>query len=316
MAIVTGFTAERMLEIENTTVVSGLVDVNGDLLLYTREGAEINAGHVKGDPGDPGDDATVPDASETVKGKAELATSVEVQDGTDTSKIVTPSGLSSLTGTTSRRGLLEIATLAEVRAGTDTQRAVVPADLRAVQTGQAVVPSSITRSGGSHSVLDDGTISFVNVTSLRLNDIFDALSIAYFVDMYIDSMSVPAEYVYGRMCNAGIPITTTNYNYSSFGTSAWPGTFFSNGSTGLTAWYMALATASQAHAHSEHVIWNAGQAKRTILQSINMYARGDTAPNYMAVQDVTGAGQNPCSDLQIYPGSGNMTGRIKVRRKW
>ena len=65
MSSVTAFTAARMLEIENTTVVGGLVDVNGDLLLQPRVGEPINAGQVKGEKGDPGDagidgDATLP----------------------------------------------------------------------------------------------------------------------------------------------------------------------------------------------------------------------------------------------------------------
>ena len=57
MATVTGFTAARMLEIENSTVVSGEV-VGDDLVLQTRDSTAINAGNVrgeKGDPGDPGD---------------------------------------------------------------------------------------------------------------------------------------------------------------------------------------------------------------------------------------------------------------------
>ena len=45
MATVTGFTAARMLEIENETIVNGEV-VDGDLILETREGTLINAGPV------------------------------------------------------------------------------------------------------------------------------------------------------------------------------------------------------------------------------------------------------------------------------
>lgn len=51
MGVATGFTAERMLEIEKTTVTGGFVDVNGNLLLKTREGVEFDAGHVVGPPG-------------------------------------------------------------------------------------------------------------------------------------------------------------------------------------------------------------------------------------------------------------------------
>ena len=51
MALVTGFTAARMLAIEEASVVSGLVDVNGDLILYTKVGTPIDAGNVIGPPG-------------------------------------------------------------------------------------------------------------------------------------------------------------------------------------------------------------------------------------------------------------------------
>jgi microcystin-dependent protein len=48
MTAVDIFKASRMLEIENTTVVSGLVDPSGHLLLSTRAGEEIDAGDVIG----------------------------------------------------------------------------------------------------------------------------------------------------------------------------------------------------------------------------------------------------------------------------
>ena len=60
MAEVTGFTAVRMLQIEQTTVVSGTV-VNGRLMLTTRGGEEIDAGNVLGITMVPhGDDANFP----------------------------------------------------------------------------------------------------------------------------------------------------------------------------------------------------------------------------------------------------------------
>jgi hypothetical protein len=68
----------------------------------------------------------VPDATTSVKGKAQLATNAETQTGTDSAKIVTPAALASLTATDIRRGLIEIATAAEVGALTDGTRAVTP----------------------------------------------------------------------------------------------------------------------------------------------------------------------------------------------
>jgi microcystin-dependent protein len=54
MATVTGFTAARMLEIEDAAIVSGDVDSNGDLILTTHGGSQINAGYVIGPKGDTG----------------------------------------------------------------------------------------------------------------------------------------------------------------------------------------------------------------------------------------------------------------------
>lgn len=54
MASVTGFTAERMKEIEDSTVVGGHVNESGDLILNRRDGGFIVGGHVAGQPGPPG----------------------------------------------------------------------------------------------------------------------------------------------------------------------------------------------------------------------------------------------------------------------
>lgn len=53
MATVTGYTAERMKVIEDTTVVDGEVQ-GSNLILITREGTQIDAGSVKGPKGDQG----------------------------------------------------------------------------------------------------------------------------------------------------------------------------------------------------------------------------------------------------------------------
>lgn len=53
MATVTGYTAERMKQIEDTTVVDGTISAD-DLILLTRDGTPINAGNVRGPQGVPG----------------------------------------------------------------------------------------------------------------------------------------------------------------------------------------------------------------------------------------------------------------------
>ena len=53
MATVTGFTAERMLEIEGASVVEGEI-VDGNLILTKHDGTPIDAGPVTGPEGPPG----------------------------------------------------------------------------------------------------------------------------------------------------------------------------------------------------------------------------------------------------------------------
>lgn len=53
MGTVTGYTAEKMDEISDSTIIDGRIE-DPDLILVTRGGTEINAGQVKGDQGDVG----------------------------------------------------------------------------------------------------------------------------------------------------------------------------------------------------------------------------------------------------------------------
>jgi hypothetical protein len=68
-------------------------------------------------------------STETRRGVVELANSTETIQGIDAQRAVTPAGLAALTGTETRRGLVELATSAETVAGVDNQRAVTPAGL-------------------------------------------------------------------------------------------------------------------------------------------------------------------------------------------
>jgi len=108
MGTVEVFTKARMLAIENGTVVSGKIDVNGDLLLTRKDGTVHNAGQVNPD----------------------IATIDETLAGTNAFKAVSAAGLSARTATELRTGLIELATAAEVTAGTDASRAVTSALLR------------------------------------------------------------------------------------------------------------------------------------------------------------------------------------------
>lgn len=53
MAQITGYTAAKMNEFNDASVISGTVNSAGSLILKTRGGVDIDAGNVKGDKGDP-----------------------------------------------------------------------------------------------------------------------------------------------------------------------------------------------------------------------------------------------------------------------
>lgn len=86
MATVDGLTKDRMLGIEGASVVSGVINGAGHLILTTHGGAEIDAGYAL---------VAVPDASITQRGAVELATTTEASAHTDTERAVTPAGLAS-----------------------------------------------------------------------------------------------------------------------------------------------------------------------------------------------------------------------------
>lgn len=125
MATVQGMTLDRLLALEADTVIGGHIDGAGDLILEQHDGSTINAGSAI---------PAVPDATETVKGKVELATTAEATAGTDTVRAVTPAGLAAAvpTASTTAQGKVELATDSEATTGTDTSRAITPANLRAV----------------------------------------------------------------------------------------------------------------------------------------------------------------------------------------
>lgn len=144
MATVDGLTKARMLAIEDASVVSGEMDVNGHLILTTYGGTDIDAGYML---------ASVPAASETVSGIVELATSAEATAGTDTVRAVTPAGLAAAVGTLvpdasdTVKGKVELATQAEAIAGTSTTLAVTPEGLAATVAAASVPDATETVKG-------------------------------------------------------------------------------------------------------------------------------------------------------------------------
>lgn len=72
---------------------------------------------------------SLPDATETVKGIAEIASQSEANGTTDDNRFITAKKLNERTATTTRRGVVELATNTETQTGTGSSRAVTPASL-------------------------------------------------------------------------------------------------------------------------------------------------------------------------------------------
>lgn len=99
MAIITGYTAEKMNQFNNASVISGSVNTAGNLVLKTRGGTNIDAGNVKGPVGATGPvgitggptsarDAAFP-LPTTVAASVALANKVPTWFNTNTARIET-----------------------------------------------------------------------------------------------------------------------------------------------------------------------------------------------------------------------------------
>jgi hypothetical protein len=111
------------------------------------------------------------------------------------------------------RGIVELATSAEAIAGTDSTKAVTATGLAAsrLRPTQGVIPSSVAVGSGSATVDSDGLITFTGVSSLSLNDVFDGLGgDAYEVYVNADSGSGGTA-AHLRLRSGGTDLATNSY---------------------------------------------------------------------------------------------------------
>lgn len=184
MASVTGLTKERMEAIEDASVVSGEIDIDGHLILTTFGGDEIDAGSAL---------PALPTASDTVAGIVELATNAETITGSDTVRAVTPAGLAAAVSTLvpdatdTVKGKVELATNAETVTGTDTVRATTPAGVKAhvdaaisaasVPDASETVKGKVELATNAEAVTGTDTVRAVTPAGLKAHvDAFPAAS--------------------------------------------------------------------------------------------------------------------------------------------
>lgn len=111
-------------------------------------------------------------------GVVELATLLEVQDGTNATNAVTPATLAGLTSTGQRRGLIQIATDGEVTTGTENFKAVTPGSLRSqiATFTQVNAATSLTalitpgRLNGSSIAILNGTSFVIRTNAYDIGD--------------------------------------------------------------------------------------------------------------------------------------------------
>jgi hypothetical protein len=127
VATVTVVNAERTLEIEATSIVSGFVNAEGHLILTRHNGTDLDMGAVSGMQLDGGTSYSKVDAF-TYVGDTDPGA---VPDGSvwlDTNDVAGPFA------SATQKGLVELATLAETNAFSDDTRAVTPAGLATIDS--------------------------------------------------------------------------------------------------------------------------------------------------------------------------------------
>lgn len=140
------------------TPTEGASDANWELLIFERSSnAQALAGVDNNTVMTPlrvaeaiaASTVSVPAASETVAGIAEIATTAEVNTGTDNTRIVTPAKLAAYVpaASTTIVGKTRLATTAEAEAGVLATVAVTPAGLAAALAGQTVPSATETVAG-------------------------------------------------------------------------------------------------------------------------------------------------------------------------
>lgn len=153
MATVTGFTAARMLVIENETVVDG--EVQGDnLILMTREGTPIDAGNVRGPQGPKGD-----------AGAPSGATSVNDQTGAVYSPRIFPNKAAVDAWSTAPVGGIALTTDSEIMWEKNSGGWVATRPSRIFASTSELTSKWATPPEGAHAVTTDGDVGWYKAPS-------------------------------------------------------------------------------------------------------------------------------------------------------
>ena len=110
-------------------------------------------------------------ATTTILGVVQLASSADIVSGIDNTKAITPAMLLTRSGTTAQTGLVQLATVTEVATGTDALKAVTPATL-ITRSGTTTQTGLVQLATGAEA--SAGTDTFKVITPQTLKSTLDA----------------------------------------------------------------------------------------------------------------------------------------------
>lgn len=248
-------------------------------------------------------------ATDALTGVVELATTAEVQAGSDNVRVITPVGLASRTATDTRTGIAELATQAEVNAGTDTSRIVTPATLVTNLRGEArgVIPSSIAVGSGSASADANGKVTFTAVSRVSLNDVFPEPG-GY--EVYADISTNGASSVTTRMRKAGVDRSNADHALTAIVNSLSAGPTRISGATySEFGFWRHSSNGTDGISKGRILLYTTALSAFLTMQSIGAWG-GD---RYFWSEGST-VGGGPFDGITIRASAGTLTGFIKVVR--
>lgn len=268
-----------------------------------------------------GDAAALLLTPDTLVDPAALAVSSRVRVELADRRVIVHGLAGAMAATTSRRGLVELATNAETAALADATRAVTPAGLAATvaritsleDRPQGRVPASVTvAGGGSASAAADGTVTFTNVSSVSLIDIFDGLGSDLY-ELVVAGQTNAGAVVAQRLRGAGGDYSAAAHVYAGMFTqlSTGPGR-----STGTTATYFGFCVPTTAGVGAAFVgrwiISRPNRAETTFL--LGDAISGPNGDRYVWHEGANAGGNVAYPSWTILCSAGTMTGTVKVRK--
>lgn len=162
---------------------------------------------------------SVPDATETIKGKVALASENDIAAGTDDKKAITVKGLLTRKGTENQWGLMALAGQAEVEQGTDNTKAVSPSKLKTRLN--AVIQSfdiAFTNINTAINNLINKDTNFENRIKALENKVYIPIGVIFEYDFPYE-IAAPDGYenYFGRAGMVGVPSLANDTDFGLYG---------------------------------------------------------------------------------------------------